>query len=158
MLVARCDAPERRYTFSIRGNALEQHRPADDRTFNGPTVLEVFTKPPDERIEDAIWRRFVEPLGHDARKGCRVVRLRRSPLERGKVALTVVPVGAYARRIAREQRRGPRDFGCGVRGRQQALTYFEYHPGESRTTFAWVVYGWESEKPLFDERSIQFLR
>lgn len=156
LLVQRCDRGADTYVLSFRGPVLERHRPANDTIFGGHYVLEVFTKPADQPIEEAIRERFVLPLEPEARAGCEVRPVERwSPrLGEGKVALTIVATGAYRAALA-DPARG-KDFGCGDHGEQDETTYFEYHPAESRTRYAHVVYGWSGEPPLFDERSLLF--
>jgi len=154
LLVQSCSAPAAHYVFSTVGNRIEQHRPADDRTFGGPVVLEMFDKPAGQSIEDAIAAQIVAKLPSEARASCRVRRLDRPALGPGKQLYTLVPTGDYARKIRAELAEGPRDFGCGEYGKDQALTYFEYHPAQAPTRFAFVVSGFDA--PLFDERSLEF--
>lgn len=155
LLREECHAPDIGYVFSVVENRIEQHRPADDRIFGSHVVLEVFRKPAGQDIGQAIAEQFIAKLPPEARASCKVRVLDRPLLGRGKVALTLMPTGRYGEKIAAELRQYPRDFGCGDYGRTQGTTYFEYHPGESRTRFAFVVYG--MDEPLFDEKSIEFL-
>lgn len=155
MLVEDCGSPASHYEFSATGNRIEQHRPADDITFGGSLVMEIFHKPAEQDIGQAIAEQFIAKLPPEARASCKVEPPDRPRLAKGKVVLTLVPTGPYARKIAAELARTPRDFGCGDYGRSQETTYFEYHPRESRTRFAFVVYG--MDEPMFDEESIVFL-
>ena len=154
LLVQECKQPNARYVFSVKGNRLEQHRPADDSTFNWPLVLEMFRKKKSESIEQAIASQFIAKLPPEARASCKVEALERPGFGPGKLAFTLVPTGAYKLKIDEELSEEPRDFGCGPYGKDQATTYFEYHPGESKTRFAFVIYG--MDEPLFDERSLVF--
>lgn len=155
LLVQDCPQPNAHYVFSAHGNRLEQHRPADDNTFNGPLVLEMFSKPAAQPIEQAIAAQFIAELPAEARASCKVEALTRPGFGKDKLAFTLVPTGAYKAEIDKELAEEPRDFGCGDYGMDQATTYFEYHPAESKTRFAFVVYG--MDEPLFDERSLVFL-
>lgn len=154
LLVQQCTKPSAHYVFSAKGNRLEQHRPSDDRTFGGPLVLEMYSKPAAQSIEQAITEQFIAKLPAEARASCRVEAVTRPALGAGKQAFTLVPTGEYKAKIDKELSEEPRDFGCGEYGKDQGTTYFEYHPGESRTRFAFVVYG--MDEPLFDERSLRF--
>lgn len=154
LLVQECKQPNAHYVFSAQGNRLEQHRPADDSTFNGPLVLEMFRKRPDESIEQAIAAQFIAKLPDEAKASCKVEALERPGFGKDRLAFTLVPTGDYKAKIDEELEQEPRDFGCGEYGMDQATTYFEYHPGESKTRYAFVVYG--MDEPLFDERSIVF--
>jgi len=72
-----------------------------------------------------------------------------------KLLFTIMPTGAYAKKIDKELQQEPRDFGCGNYGAGQSTMYFEYHPGETKTKFLWVDTG--QDEPLFDQASIEFL-
>jgi hypothetical protein len=154
LLVEACSRPESRYVFSVVGNRIEQHRPADDVTYVGPIMMEFFTKPAAMSIEKAIEAQFVAKLPPEARRSCRVVPYR----YRGntKPRYTLEPTGTYANKIYAELAQFPRDFGCGPYGAGQASAYFEYHPSESLERFAFVNAG--QDAPLFDEESIRFER
>jgi hypothetical protein len=92
-------------------------------------------------------------LPPEARGHCIVTPLPDPPFtDRQKRLLTLMPTGAYRTRILADLQQEPRDFGCGPYGATQGVTYFEYHPHESRTVFLFVVYG--EDEPLFDEQSI----
>jgi hypothetical protein len=154
LLVQDCKDPNSRYVYSVVGNRIEQHRPADDRTYNGPRMIEVYTKPAGQGIEAAIAKQFIAKLPRVARRSCRVVAY--GEHHDTKPRYTIEPTGAYAKKIHSELADHPRDFGCGDYGRGQSNTYFEYHPSESRTRFAFVDAG--QDEPLFDEESLQFER
>jgi hypothetical protein len=157
LLVAACRDPASRYVFSTVENRIEQHRPSDDRIFGSHVVLEVFSKKPDQPVEAAIDAQFVSRLEPKARASCKVQKQTRGkPLLGNKQTFTILPTGSYSKEIAAELKEGPRDFGCGPYGGGQAMTYFEYHPGESNVRFAFVVVGWDD--PLFDENSIEFIK
>ena len=154
LLVQDCKDPASHYVFSVVGNRIEQHRPADDRTYNGPRMIEVCTKPAGQSIEAAIAVQFIARLPREARRSCRVVPYREGG--GAKLRYTIEPSGAYGKKIHAELADHPRDFGCGDYGRAQSNSYFEYHPSESRTRFAFVDAG--QDEPLFDEESIRFHR
>ena len=151
--VTDCPGPLR-YKFSVVENHIEQHRPDDDRIFGSHVALEMLRKPARQSIEDALRDQFIAKLPAEARDGCKVERIRRRGLAGDKFVFTLAPTGKYRERIEAELRQYPRDFGCGPYGKGQDETYFEYHPDESRTRFAFVVYG--MEEPLFDERTLVF--
>jgi hypothetical protein len=154
LLVENCVDPYAHYVYSVVGNRIEQHRPADDRTYGGPLMMEFYTKPAEQSIEKAIAARFVARLPREARLSCRVVPYH----ERRDTRLryTIMPTGAYAKKIYAELAQYPRDFGCGDYGAGQSDMYFEYHPAESLTRFVFVDAG--QDEPLFDQESIRFER
>lgn len=157
LLVQSCTDPRLHYEFSNKDGWLEQHRPADDVTFNPPRLIRVLKKPADQPIEAAIAAQFVATLPDPiARASCKVRPFtNREVRGRGKQLFTLLPTGAYAKRIARELKETPRDFGCGEFGAGQSTAYFEYHPEESRTRFLWVDTG--QDEPLFDQDSIELI-
>ena len=149
------DCPgEYRYEFKAVEDRLEQHRPADDRTFGSHVALQMFRKPAEQPIEEALKQRFIATLPVPARDSCQVERIRRRGMSDAKQLFTLVPTGNYRDEIHAELQKYPRDFGCGAYGKAQDDTYFEYHPGESKTQFAFVIYG--MDEPLFDEKSLIF--
>ena len=164
LLYQDCTDPSSHYELSQKDNWLEQHRPADDVIFGSHRVVGVFHKPAEQSIEEAIQQAFVKrivPLDNEneqarARKYCRVVPLKPSPLsDARKVALTIAPTGSYQRYIQRQMRQFPRDYGCGEYGMGQGLSYFEYHPYESKTRYLFVEYG--MDESLLDENSLELI-
>ena len=154
LLVQNCAGPISHYVYSVVGNRIEQHRPADDRIYGWSLLLEVHTKPAAQSIEDAIAEQYVAKLPQEARRSCRVVPY---PERRDtKPRYTIEPTGAYAKKIYAELARYPRDFGCGAYGRGQSDVYFEYHPAESLERYVLVNAG--QDEPLFDQESIRFER
>ena len=155
--VENCSDPSMHYVFSANGDWLEQHRPSDDTTFGSHQVIRVMTKPAEQPIEAAIRRQFIATLTEKAaRASCKVARARDTGVNgNGKILLEIVPFGAYARKIERELKDEPRDFGCGDYGKGQATLYFEYHPAESTTKYLWVDAG--QDDPLFDRNSIEII-
>lgn len=153
-----CADKNAHYELTVKGSAIEEHRPSDDGTFGGPRLLEVFSKKEDQPIEEAISEQFLAKLEPKAGAGCRVVKLKNPPFAlKGKKLFTIDSFGAYGKEIEKDLQSEPRDFGCGPYGRDQAITYFEYHPQESRTKFLFVVFGMD-EQPLFDAASIELLK
>jgi hypothetical protein len=157
LLVQDCTDPSAKYVFSAKDGWLEQHRPADDRTFGSPRVLRVLSKPADQPIEAAIRAQFIATLADKAaRASCKVAPAKKTAVKGGgKQVFELVPTGAYEKKIMRELQKEPRDFGCGDYGKGQSTVYFEYHPAQSKTRFIWVDAG--QDAPLFDENSIEFI-
>jgi hypothetical protein len=157
LLVENCADPSMHYVFSTNGDWLEQHRPSDDRTFNSHQVIRVITKPADQPIEAAIRQQFIATLtDKEARASCKVAPAKDTTVRSaGKILFEIVPTGAYARKILRQLKDEPRDFGCGDYGKGQATLYFEYHPAESKTKYLWVDAG--QDEPLFDQNSLAII-
>ncbi len=153
LLVQDCTDKEAHYVFSTHGDWIEQHRPFNDRIFGSHQIIRVLRKPAGMPIQQAIMKFAGPTLPPKGRGHCMVTTLQDPPFTDGqKLLLTLMPTGAYRAKILAELQQEPRDYGCGPYGASQGVTYFEYHPDESRTRFLFVVYG--DDEPLFDERSI----
>jgi hypothetical protein len=157
LLVQDCADPNMHYEFSAKDGWLEEHRPADPVTFGPSQIVRVLAKRADQPIEAAIREQFVATLADkEAKASCRVRPFKNPEVKgKGKQLFTIMPTGAYAKKIDKELAKGPRDFGCGDHGAGQSTAYFEYHPAESRTKFLYVDTG--QDEPLFDQASIEIL-
>jgi hypothetical protein len=157
LLVQNCTAPEMHYEFSAKDGWLEEHRLSDPVTFNPAQIIRVLNKPADEKIEDAITQQFVATLTDKVAKASCKARPFKNPEVKGngKQLFTIMPTGAYAKKIDKELQKEPRDFGCGEFGTGQSTAYFEYHPAESKTKFLYVDTG--QDEPLFDQDSIEII-
>jgi hypothetical protein len=157
LLVQNCTDPNIHYEFSAKDGWLEQHRPSDPVTFGPAQIIRVLQKPADQTIQAAIARQFVAALDDKvARASCKVRPFKNPDVKgAGKQLFTILPTGAYARKIDKELKQSPRDFGCGEFGAGQSTAYFEYHPAESRTLFLYVDTG--QDEPLFDQASIEII-
>ena len=157
LLVENCADPGMHYVFSANGDWLEQHRPSDDTIFGSHQVIRVLTKPAEQPIEAAIRQEFIATLTDKAAKAsCKVARAKDTGVNGdGKILFELVPSGAYARKIERELKEEPRDFGCGDYGKGQATRYFEYHPVQSKTKYLWIDAG--QDQPLFDQNSVEII-
>jgi hypothetical protein len=155
--VENCTDPSMHYIFSANGDWLEQHRPSADITFVSHQIIRVITKPAEQPIEAAIRAQFIAPLADkEARASCKVAPAKNTGVRgTGKILLEIVPTGAYERKILRQLREEPRDFGCGDYGKGQANRYFEYHPDEVKTKYLWIDAG--QDEPLFDKNSIAII-
>ena len=157
MFVQACSDPTMNYLFSVHGTKIEQHRVTDDTTFGQYVVMEVFSKAASQSLIQALEQNVSAQLPNEARQSCRVEPLENPPLQRKQIqVVTLKPTGNYLKKIEKDLQSGPRDLGCGSYGAGQQTTYFEFHPSESATKFAFVNFGWEGEHPLFDENSIEF--
>jgi len=157
LLVQDCTDPSLHYEFSVKDGWLEEHRPSDPVTFGPSQIIRVFSKPAIQPIEAAIQQQFIATLtDKDAKTSCRVRPFKNAEVKgTGKQLFTIMPTGTYARKIDKELKQEPRDFGCGEFGAGQSTAYFEYHPEESKTKFLYVDTG--QDEPLFDQASIEFL-
>jgi hypothetical protein len=157
LLVQDCTDPNMHYEFSAKDGWLEEHRPSDSVTFGPSQVIRVLSKPATQPIEAAIQQQFIATLtDRDAKASCQVRSFKNAEVKgQGKQLFTIMPSGAYARKIDKQLKQEPRDFGCGEFGAGQSTAYFEYHPEESKTKFLYVDTG--QDEPLFDQASIEFL-
>ena len=157
LLVQDCTDPNIHYEFSTKDGWLEEHRPSDPVTFGPSQIIRVLRKPADQPIVAAIQEQFVATLtDKEAKASCKVRPFKNVEVKgKSKQLFTIMPTGAYAKKIDKELQQEPRDFGCGEFGAGQATTYFEYHPAESKTKFLYVNTG--QDEPLFDQASIEII-
>ena len=152
-----CTDPNIHYEFSTKDGWLEEHRPSDPVTFGPSQIIRVLRKPADQPMVAAIQEQFVATLtDKEAKASCKVRPFKNVEVKgKSKQLFTIMPTGAYAKKIDKELQQEPRDFGCGEFGAGQATTYFEYHPAESKTKFLYVNTG--QDEPLFDQASIEII-
>ncbi len=165
-----CTDPNSHFTLRQESDWIKQHRPADDVIFGSHNLIRVFTKRPEQTIEEAIkeqvvahitvseWKQESRNLRDQkiARKVCHAVY---SEMHRtsspDKIRLEIYPQkGPYLSSIKKDLEKFPRDFGCGEYGAGQGMRYFEYQPSKSKTRFIFVEFGWDTDA-LFDEDSIE---
>jgi hypothetical protein len=158
LLVQNCTDPKMHYEFSVKDGWLEQHRPADDSTFNPARIIRVLSKPADQAIEAAIQQQFIDTLtDKQAKTSCKPRPFKNPAVKaKGSLLFQIMPTGAYAKLIQKRLEKEPGDFGCGDFGAGQSTAYFEYHPDETKTKFLYVDTG--QDEPLFDEGSIEFIK
>lgn len=119
--------------------------------------IQVFAKKADENISAAIKRVASKRQSSRERKHCDVAAKTLDFLDATKRAYVLVPDDELAAILAKKAGDGVPPPACGPLGDQpDGLGYFEYHPDESVTRFAYVDFG-QDEHPLFDERSLTFL-
>jgi hypothetical protein len=110
--------------------------------FDVAATIEIFEKPADAPIADALDARFAQSLPPAERDRCAVRAARRVDVgDPTKLAFEIAPT----------RRRGAAldEAPCGAWGARGGQTYFEYHPAESRSRVLFVRRG------AFDERSIE---
>ena len=150
-----------RYTYFIRNNSIEAHRLSDDRTFNGPLLITIFSKEADESIEDAISTAAYTDLPEAvAFGGCAVEKVENEKynLNLDKEIFEYKAAGKYKEFVTdfNKKLEGKPAFDeCGQYGETEGVRYFEYHPKESQTKFISVEGGYDYPGALFDPRSIE---
>lgn len=118
-------------------------------------VITVFRKKETEKIEDAVARVASKGLSFKKKRRCVVgyKRLEKSIADR--LVLAYAPDEGYAAELAKAAGSDIPEPGCGEFGdAPDSLVYWEYHPKESKTRFAFVSAG--QDDPLFDEESLRF--
>lgn len=155
-LFQECKNSNAHYEITVKGDWIEEHRPSDDKTFGSHQIIQLFEKSASQTLDEAIQEKIISKLMGEAKKDCKPVSPKKSLLaDKRKIVRIVIPTGDYAKKIAKEPVEGPRGSDCGQYGYSEGEVYFEYHPEESKTKFAFVIYG--MDEPLFDENSIRFL-
>jgi hypothetical protein len=118
--------------------------------------IQVFTKGAEENIGAAIKRVAAAKQSRRERKHCDPVMRTFSFLNAFKRAYVLTPDDYLAGKLADRGGEGVPPPACGAYGDQpDGLAYFEYHPDESQTRFAYVDFG-QDEHPMFDESSLVF--
>ncbi len=150
MLVQNCSEPDWRYVFAVSGNAIFVKSGAA----KNEKIVELFTKPAEQSLGDAIEEAFIQKLTGEAKASCQVRVVKDSLVVLSEqVIVDIAPTGAYGVRIADEAREGRRDLGCGDYGANKDGTqYFVYHPDEDKTRYLFVAQ--PENKSLFDQDSI----
>lgn len=133
-------------------------RKPKDKTprFGQDLRVQVFTKDADENILAAIKRVAAKKQSRRERKHCDVVTKTLDFLDAYKRAYVLSPDDYLAAKLANKGNGMPPPA-CGAYGDQpDRRSYFEYHPDESQTRFAYVNFG-RDERPRFDESSLLLL-
>ena len=112
--------------------------------------IKVYPKAVNVGIEQAIRERFFPAFNDLDRAGCAVMPQTRVMFPDPIQTLEIVPYGVYSSDAARK-REEPGFVACGDHGQGG---YFEYHPHETLTKYAFVRAG--QQPLLFDERSLRF--
>jgi hypothetical protein len=116
--------------------------------------IQVFTKGAEENIGAAIKRVAAEKQSRRERKHCDPVMRTFNFLNAYKRAYVLTPDDYLAAKLANKAGDDVPPPACGAYGDQpDGLAYFEYHPDESQTRFAYVDFG-QDEHPMFDESSL----
>lgn len=125
--------------------------------FGQEARIQVFSKGADENILAAIKRVAAQKQSRRERKHCDAVTRTFNFLNAYKRAYVLTPDDYLASKLAEKNGDGVPPPACGAYGDQpDGLAYFEYHPDESATRFAYVDFG-QDEHPMFDESSLLFL-
>lgn len=119
--------------------------------------IQVFTKGAEENIMAAIKRVAAKKQSRRERKHCDPIMRTFNFLNAYKRAYVLTPDDYLAAKLAdKGGDEGVPPPACGAYGDQpDGLAYFEYHPDESQTRFAYVDFG-QDEHPMFDESSLVF--
>ena len=167
LLYQKCDLRARKtgYVASAKDGIVYEtwedtgRRDPKDKSprFGQEPRIQVFTKGADENISVAIKRIAAKKQSRRERKHCDVVTKSLDFLNAYKRAYVLSPDDELAAKLANKAGDGVPPPACGPYGDQpDGLGYFEYHPDESTTRFAYVDFG-QDEHPLFDESSLVFL-
>lgn len=154
----KCDWGFRTVDFAFvkgKDSLFQVMRDAEAKKDDLYPVITVFSKKADERIEDAVKRVASKGLSLKKRRHCRVTYRRMEKAVADRLVLAYAPDEGYAAELAKEAGTDIPEPGCGEMGEMpDSLVYWEYHPKESKTRFAFVSAG--QDDPLFDEESLRF--
>jgi len=154
MLVQNCNDPAWRYSFSVSGNSIVVKSATEKGAEKIEKIIEVFKKPAEQALGDAIDEDFIQKLTGEAKASCQVRVVKDSLIVLSEqIMVDIAPTGAYGLRIVDESRQGRQDLGCGAYGATRDVTqYFVYHPDEDKTRYLFVAQ--PENKSLFDQDSI----
>ena len=153
MLVQQCAAPERQYSLRTQGNAIYIRAKAGDEAGREQKIVEVFTKPVDVPIQNAIRERFVAPVAAYRNAGCEVRDIRDLLfLGREQITLDIFPIGRYGY-PSELTGKGDAYSVCGDYGfKSDNSRFFSFHPDEDKTKYLFI--SMPANKSLFDPLSI----
>lgn len=136
MQVAKC-ATGTQYNFGVRGNAVYKFTTSIDTPAGAP-VLELYAKGEDEPIMDAVMSLVSGTIPQEEQGKC-VVRKAASTLKDAtKELYQLAPTADYQKVIDARRSNETNVTACGAYGQSNIPQYFEYHPGESKTIFAFA--------------------
>jgi len=116
-------------------------------------MIEVFDKPAQQPLDQAIRERFFNSLSDEEHAGCTAQKSERLLLPDPIVTMEITPRGGYLLEVKKKREADPEFRACGDHGQGKTLAYFEYHPNETLTKYLFVRLG--KDRPLFDEMSIR---
>lgn len=153
MLVQQCAAPERQYTLRTQGNAIYLRAKAGDGAGREQKIIEVFAKPVDVPIQNAIHQRFVAPSAAYKNAGCDVRDIQDLLfLGREQITLDIFPIGQYGY-PSELTGKGDAYSVCGDYGfKPDNSRFFSFHPDEDKTKYLFI--SMPANKSLFDPLSI----
>ncbi len=153
MLVEKC-FPQMYPYYSISGKAVLEHYVNDPATPDVPKkVIEVFTKPADQKIEEALKAQFIDVLPSPFSKTCVVVKTTDDTATKSQYKIE--PNKTRMAEINKESGTDIPDYSeCGTYAlNPDSIEYFEYQPGNAKTKFIYVDAG--QDEQYFDPDSIQ---
>jgi hypothetical protein len=153
MLVQDCASPDRQYVFRTEGNAIYVRAKAGDLARQEQKIIEVFTKPADLPIRNAIYQRFVIPVPAYQTAGCQVRNMRDLLfLEREQITLDIFPLGQYGYPSELSGKTDAYSV-CGAYGfSADGSRFFSFHPDEDKTKYIFITM--PDNKSLFDPLNI----
>lgn len=149
MKVQQCVADG--FTFGVKGNAIYKYKGDLDTIALNP-VLEVYAKGADEPVMDAVMSLVAGTIPADEQGKCLVQKAPYSLLDAKKELYVLAPTSAYQKVIDDRRANEKNVVACGEYGQHDIAQYFEYHPEQSKTLFAFVRSGEHGKD--FDQNSI----
>jgi hypothetical protein len=154
MLIQRCNDKTKQYDFYADGESIYFKPVGGKQSDNGKKIIQVFRKPSDQTISEAIKQTIITQLAGEALTSCHVRNTKDSIiLLSEQVILEIVPTGDYGIKMAEEVNKGRADYGCGSYGAyKDGSKYFLYHPDEDTTKYLFV--NMPENISIFDQDSI----
>ena len=153
MLVQQCGSAVRQYIFRTQGNAIFFRAKAGEQAGREQKIIEIFAKPVDAPVQNAIHQRFVAPSQAYRNAGCEVRDIRDLLfLGREQITFDIFPIGQYGYPSELTER-GEAYSVCGDYGfKADNSRFFTFHPDEDKSKYLFI--SMPANKSLFDPLSI----
>jgi hypothetical protein len=146
------DCSPQQYTYSILNNSIERQNIASP-SLPKEKIVEIFTKPAAQTIQNAIQKQFIDTLPGTFSKTCSVIK--NEKILNDSERYSIEPNPARKAILNTEAKSDiPNYSECGEYATDpDSEQYFEYQPNNSTTKFMFIWVG--QETPSFDEDSIK---
>lgn len=136
MQVEQCNGKQT-FNYGVRGNGVYKFTTSID-TPTGAPVLELYAKSDDEPVMDAVMSLVSSTIPADEQGKCVVRKMSGNFSDQSKEMYALAPTADYQKVVDGRLANEPNFMACGAYGSIGGRQYFEYHPGESKTIFAFV--------------------
>lgn len=137
--------------FKIEGNKIYEY---DNDKKVEPAVIEVFSKPKNEKPEDTLKNQFISKLNKEDQANCAIKLNTTISTDPDKLIYTITPSPEYLKKNEQQPETLATVSICSQYGPTHRGQYFEFHKSFPEQ-FIFVRVG--QSVPLFDEKNIEFV-